>query len=120
MNTTIQCFILLACTAVYTSATIKGCRCVKASKSVRRSLIANVVVNDPRPYCNKKEVIVTLKDNRLTCLDPKQRFTKLVLQTIQMQRMINAAKMNTTGSITATAPPSVPNTEPTMAPPTSP
>ncbi|XP_044040520.1 permeability factor 2-like [Siniperca chuatsi] len=95
MNITIQCIILLACTAISTSLVIPNCRCVKTIPGVNASLIADVKVYDPRPYCNKKEVIVTLKNNSLRCIDPNGKFAQTVLQIIQMQRAVRAAKMMT-------------------------
>ncbi|XP_038587390.1 permeability factor 2-like isoform X3 [Micropterus salmoides] len=99
MNTTIQCIILLACTAICTSATIKRCHCVKTISKVNRSLITDVKEIDPLPYCNKKEVIVTLKDNSQRCLDPNGRFTKGYLQ---WKRAARVEKIKTTSPETAT------------------
>uniref|UniRef100_A0A668VGA2 Chemokine interleukin-8-like domain-containing protein n=1 Tax=Oreochromis aureus TaxID=47969 RepID=A0A668VGA2_OREAU len=44
------------------------------------ALIAQLKVDEPRPHCNKKEVIVTLKDGREQCLDPESKFTKTLLE----------------------------------------
>uniref|UniRef100_A0A3Q3M4W2 Chemokine (C-X-C motif) ligand 11, duplicate 5 n=1 Tax=Mastacembelus armatus TaxID=205130 RepID=A0A3Q3M4W2_9TELE len=80
MNVAVQCMILLVCMGL----SIKSCQCVKMSKSVQPSLIADVKVYNPRPYCSSQEVIAVLKDKSLRCLDPKGKFTQAVLQTIQM------------------------------------
>ncbi|XP_031160365.1 growth-regulated alpha protein-like [Sander lucioperca] len=103
MNTSIQCIIILACCITYTSMAILRCRCVKTSKYVNPSLIADVKENQPCPYCNKKEVIAILKDKSSRCLDPSSAFTQKVLQIIQMQRAVHAAKRNITSPKTTTA-----------------
>ncbi|XP_075948318.1 growth-regulated alpha protein [Anarhichas minor] len=80
MNTAIRCIILLACITICTSKSILKCRCVKTSQAVLRSRIARIEVCEPRPYCSKKEIIVTLKDGSSGCLDPNGEFTQLILQ----------------------------------------
>nr|XP_033962484.1 growth-regulated alpha protein-like [Pseudochaenichthys georgianus] len=109
MNYAIQCIVLLACIVTCTSLHILNCRCIKTSSFVNKSLIANIKELPPRPYCNKREVIVLLKDKRSVCLDPEGAFTQAVLRTIQRQKVIRAFKMNKT-----TAPPAQKD------PPTSP
>ncbi|XP_030609923.1 growth-regulated alpha protein-like [Archocentrus centrarchus] len=79
----IQCIVLLVCMAFCNSLVIPKCRCLKNSKRVNRSLITDVQVFRPRPYCNKTEVIVTLKDGAKRCLDPEANSTKAAL----LQRM---------------------------------
>uniref|UniRef100_A0A669EGI0 Chemokine interleukin-8-like domain-containing protein n=2 Tax=Oreochromis TaxID=8139 RepID=A0A669EGI0_ORENI len=74
----IQCIVLLACMALCTS--LGKCRCVKTSKSVRIALIAQLKLDEPRPHCNRREVIVTLKNGREQCLDPESKFTKELLK----------------------------------------
>ncbi|KAL6118455.1 uncharacterized protein ACO6RY_03253 [Pungitius sinensis] len=79
MNTATQCIILLACAAVCTSSTpILNCRCVKTIRAVPASLIARLETLPPRPYCNKKELIVVLKDGSSKCLDPNGKFAKAI------------------------------------------
>ncbi|XP_047242619.1 growth-regulated alpha protein-like [Girardinichthys multiradiatus] len=97
MNPAIQCIVLLACISICSSAAIKNCQCVRTSLAIRRYLIIDVKEEPPRPYCSRSEVIVTLKDKRKVCLDPKSQFTKILLQT---SRMIKASQ---NPSITATA-----------------
>lgn len=97
MKTAIQCIVLLACAAVC-AAVIKNCQCLNTSKAVKPSLIAGVKEYRPRPYCDKHEVIVILKDKSSRCLDPTHNFTKAVLQTMKMQKAKHAAKMNTTAT----------------------
>uniref|UniRef100_A0A8C2ZIU7 Chemokine interleukin-8-like domain-containing protein n=1 Tax=Cyclopterus lumpus TaxID=8103 RepID=A0A8C2ZIU7_CYCLU len=83
MNTAIRCIVvLLACATIYVNFSISAilnCRCVKTSTAVNASLIHRVEELEPRPYCNRKEVIVVLKDGSSRCLDPKGRFAKAVL-----------------------------------------
>uniref|UniRef100_A0A668VBP8 Chemokine interleukin-8-like domain-containing protein n=1 Tax=Oreochromis aureus TaxID=47969 RepID=A0A668VBP8_OREAU len=80
----IQCIVLLACMALCTSLGkfIPRCRCLKTSKSVKIALIAQLKVDEPRPHCNRREVIVTLKDGSEQCLDPESKFTKTLISLI--------------------------------------
>ncbi|XP_068584373.1 interleukin-8-like [Cebidichthys violaceus] len=104
MNTAIRCIVLLACITICTSSSFVYCRCVKTRNAVLPSLIAHVEVYEPRPYCNKKEVIVILKDGKRWCLDPKGKFAQLILQAQQKQRALRADKMNTTSPKISTTP----------------
>ncbi|XP_022619915.1 interleukin-8-like [Seriola dumerili] len=110
MNTAIQCIVLLACMVICSSMSIKRCQCVKTKGHVNPNLITDVKVYKPRPYCNRTEVIVLLKDNNLMCLDPKKRFTQTILKVIEMQRAQRAAKMNTTVPKTITVEATTSNT----------
>lgn len=38
-------------------AVIPRCRCVKTSKSVWITLIAQLKLDEPRPHCNRREVM---------------------------------------------------------------
>ncbi|XP_041842605.1 interleukin-8-like [Melanotaenia boesemani] len=100
MNPAIQCIFLLACVAICFSASIKFCSCIKTSKGVKPSLIVEVIEYKPRPYCNKQEVIVKLKNSSLWCLDPNSNFTKEILQRAEMNK---AAKMPTSIQTTTVA-----------------
>ncbi|MEQ2168053.1 hypothetical protein GOODEAATRI_010557 [Goodea atripinnis] len=97
MNPAIQCIVLLACISICSSVAIKNCQCVRTSQAIRRSLIIDVKVEPPRPYCSRSEVIVTLKDERKVCLDPKSQFT---IRLLLNSRMIKASQ---NPSITTTA-----------------
>ncbi|XP_059211200.1 growth-regulated alpha protein-like [Centropristis striata] len=111
MNPAIQCIILLACAVICTSAS--KCRCAATVKGVKPSLIADVEEYKPRPYCNKREVIIKLKDNSMRCLDPKEKFTQAVLRTILVQRVkaqmnsssLNAAATTVSATVSATVMP---------------
>uniref|UniRef100_A0A669E9G9 Chemokine interleukin-8-like domain-containing protein n=1 Tax=Oreochromis niloticus TaxID=8128 RepID=A0A669E9G9_ORENI len=83
----IQCIVLLACMAFCTSLGkfIPRCRCLKTSKSVWIALIAQLKVDEPRPHCNRREVIVTLKDGSERCLDPESKFTKTLLEKLNLK-----------------------------------
>uniref|UniRef100_A0A669CUU0 Chemokine interleukin-8-like domain-containing protein n=1 Tax=Oreochromis niloticus TaxID=8128 RepID=A0A669CUU0_ORENI len=77
----IQCIVLLACmfNINYHFLCFPGpprCRCVKTSKSVRIALITQLKVDEPHPHCDRREVIVTLKDGHERCLDPESKFTR--------------------------------------------
>ncbi|XP_040886700.1 growth-regulated alpha protein-like [Toxotes jaculatrix] len=96
MNIAIHFIVLLACTVLCSSTVIKSCQCLKTSRSVDVSTISDVKVYNVRPYCSKKEVIVTLKDQRSRCLDPQSKFTQAVVKTMQILRAQQALKMNTT------------------------
>ncbi|KAL3046253.1 hypothetical protein OYC64_004292 [Pagothenia borchgrevinki] len=109
MNYAIQCIVLLACIITCTSLHILNCRCIKTSSSVNISLIANIKDLPPRPYCNKREVIVYLKDKRSVCLDPEGAFTQAVLRTIKRQKAKLAVK-KTTAPPAQKDPPTSPNT----------
>uniref|UniRef100_A0A668VEM8 Chemokine interleukin-8-like domain-containing protein n=1 Tax=Oreochromis aureus TaxID=47969 RepID=A0A668VEM8_OREAU len=81
----IQCIVLLACmfNINYHFLCFPGpprCRCVKTSKSVRIALITQLKVDEPHPHCDRREVIVTLKDGHERCLDPESKFTRYLLQ----------------------------------------
>uniref|UniRef100_A0A3Q4GE11 Chemokine interleukin-8-like domain-containing protein n=1 Tax=Neolamprologus brichardi TaxID=32507 RepID=A0A3Q4GE11_NEOBR len=76
----IQCIVLLACMALCTSLFIPRCQCVKTNKAIRTALIAQLKVHEPRPYCNRREVIVTLKNGSEQCLDPQSKFTIMLLE----------------------------------------
>uniref|UniRef100_A0A3B4ZC96 C-X-C motif chemokine 2-like n=1 Tax=Stegastes partitus TaxID=144197 RepID=A0A3B4ZC96_9TELE len=92
---TIQCIILLACIAIYCIycradylyclllPAVTRCLCNKPIQAVNSSLIAQVTPYEPRAYCNKQEVIVTLKNGTTKCLDPGSAFTKKLLQVRQ-------------------------------------
>ncbi|XP_071315316.1 interleukin-8b.3 [Trachinotus anak] len=101
MNTAIQCIILLACMAMCSSTPMIRCQCPKTSKIVDPSLIISAKVINPRPYCSTKEVIVTMKDQTLRCLDPKEKFTKKILEVMRKQMAIR--KMNNTARQTVRA-----------------
>uniref|UniRef100_A0A668VBL8 Chemokine interleukin-8-like domain-containing protein n=1 Tax=Oreochromis aureus TaxID=47969 RepID=A0A668VBL8_OREAU len=64
---------------------IPRCRCLKTRKFVRVP-ITEVKVDEPRPHCNRREVIVTLKDGREQCLDPESKFTKELLKKLGSSR----------------------------------
>ncbi|XP_008284616.1 C-X-C motif chemokine 2-like [Stegastes partitus] len=90
---TIQCIILLACIAICSSVPVTRCLCNKPIQAVNSSLIAQVTPYEPRAYCNKQEVIVTLKNGTTKCLDPGSAFTKKLLQ-VRQQNMARANKVN--------------------------
>uniref|UniRef100_A0A3Q0RPW8 Chemokine interleukin-8-like domain-containing protein n=1 Tax=Amphilophus citrinellus TaxID=61819 RepID=A0A3Q0RPW8_AMPCI len=88
----IQCIVLLACMLINITyhfqlfPVIPKCRCLTTSKPVNPSLITGVQEFGPRPYCNKRQVIVTLKDGTERCLDPEAKFTKAVLRRINVNQ----------------------------------
>lgn len=67
--------------------TVMNCRCPKTTPVVRRHLIADVEVYQPRPYCNRLELIVILKDKSKKCLDPQTKFAKKILQAKEKQEV---------------------------------
>ncbi|XP_042368455.1 C-X-C motif chemokine 3 isoform X2 [Plectropomus leopardus] len=102
MNTAYQCIILLTCIANCTSQ-IVDCRCLKTSRSVKLAQVADFREYNPRPYCNKKEVIIMLKDGTSSCLDPNTNYTQALLRTIKMQKKkLLAERMNAKNSRTKT------------------
>ncbi|XP_017293729.1 C-X-C motif chemokine 3-like isoform X2 [Kryptolebias marmoratus] len=80
MNSVIQCVVLVACIAFCTSASILDCRCRKTEPAVNKTRIVKVTEYKPRPYCNKHEVIVTMKNGTQWCLNPLSPFTKILLK----------------------------------------
>nr|XP_023010234.2 interleukin-8-like [Maylandia zebra] len=98
----IQCIVLLACMALCTSLIIPRCRCLKTSKFVRGP-ITEVKVDEPRAYCNRREVIVTLKDGSERCLDPQSKFTIMLLEKLRQkksQHKTTVSPQTTTSSAT--------------------
>ncbi|XP_005751124.1 C-X-C motif chemokine 3-like isoform X2 [Pundamilia nyererei] len=93
----IQCIVLLACMALCTSLIIPRCRCLNTSKSVRGP-ITEVKVDEPRPYCNRREVIVTLKDGSERCLDPQSKFTIMLLEKLNQMKNTTVSPYTTTAS----------------------
>uniref|UniRef100_A0A669F495 Chemokine interleukin-8-like domain-containing protein n=1 Tax=Oreochromis niloticus TaxID=8128 RepID=A0A669F495_ORENI len=84
----IQCIVLLACMALCTSLG----KCVLSDYgglgvylcslkgSVRIALITQLKVDEPHPHCDRREVIVTLKDGHERCLDPESKFTRYLIK----------------------------------------
>uniref|UniRef100_A0A3P9D1I0 Chemokine interleukin-8-like domain-containing protein n=1 Tax=Maylandia zebra TaxID=106582 RepID=A0A3P9D1I0_9CICH len=62
------------------SLLVRRCRCLNTSKSVKIALITQLKLDEPRPYCNRREVIVTLKNGSERCLDPQSKFTIMLLE----------------------------------------
>uniref|UniRef100_A0A3Q2TIT5 C-X-C motif chemokine 11-1 n=1 Tax=Fundulus heteroclitus TaxID=8078 RepID=A0A3Q2TIT5_FUNHE len=87
MNSAIQCIVLLACITVCTSASKYRCQCPQTTeKPVKSSLIHDVKIYEPRPYCSSLEVIVILKNKRQVCLNPESKFTKALLDHMKKQK----------------------------------
>ncbi|XP_037614207.1 permeability factor 2-like [Sebastes umbrosus] len=101
MNTAIKCIVLLAC-IICSSTTILNCRCVRTVNATKISLIADVDVINPRPYCNRKEVIAVLKDGSSQCLNPNGKFTQLVVKAMLMKKAARASKKTSTSTSTST------------------
>ncbi|XP_023201550.1 growth-regulated alpha protein-like [Xiphophorus maculatus] len=80
MKAAVQGILLLACIAICTSQSFMRCRCIRTIPTVRRILIADVIVYEPRPACHKFEVVAVMKNNRQFCLDPESDFTKRLLR----------------------------------------
>ncbi|KAM8900246.1 growth-regulated protein homolog gamma-like [Spinachia spinachia] len=98
MDTATRCIVLLACVAVCASSTpILNCRCVKYSQAVKAVLIAHVSQLAPRSYCNRTELIVTLKDGTSRCVNPDGDFGKKLLEFYRAQRARHRNKTSTTG-----------------------
>ncbi|CAK6978814.1 permeability factor 2-like [Scomber scombrus] len=96
MNTKVQCIILLICITICTSAVIRtNCRCVRTIRGVDPLRINGLKIYDPRPYCNKQEIIVMLKDGPPQCLDPTGKFAQALVETTQRKMKQRAVKMNT-------------------------
>uniref|UniRef100_A0A3B3CAD3 Chemokine interleukin-8-like domain-containing protein n=1 Tax=Oryzias melastigma TaxID=30732 RepID=A0A3B3CAD3_ORYME len=61
---------LFLCLTLLFLTAMKQCQCLNPARGVKPSLIAQVKILPPLPYCRKAQVIVTLKDDRRLCLDP--------------------------------------------------
>eukprot|EP00064_Thunnus_orientalis_P011425 superscaffoldBa00001651_g11456 len=98
MNTIIQCIVLLACASICTSRVIMtSCQCVKTNKTVDLSRIADIKVYNPRPHCSKQEIIAVLRQGAgftSRCLDPNEELVQAIVKTVKLQKMQQAAKMN--------------------------
>ncbi|KAF6728249.1 Growth-regulated alpha protein [Oryzias melastigma] len=108
MNSAIQSIVMLVCVAVCTGATMKQCQCLNPARGVKPSLIAQVKILPPLPYCRKAQVIVTLKDDRRVCLDPAFEFTQAVLRVMKLQNERKSAanlRLSTTTAATASVKP---------------
>ncbi|XP_055012117.1 uncharacterized protein LOC110170764 isoform X1 [Boleophthalmus pectinirostris] len=93
---------LLMCAAICASQPLKPrCRCAKTDKSVKLNLISSYLKTDPTIFCNKIEVIVTLKDKREVCIDPNGKFFHF-LEDLRKKLAQTRDKKN---SITTTAEP---------------
>ncbi|XP_062055201.1 C-X-C motif chemokine 15-like [Lepus europaeus] len=59
------------------------CQCIQIySNFISPKLIKNVQAIPAGPYCTTKEVIVTLKDGRLICLDPEAEWVMTLIKNI--------------------------------------
>ncbi|KAM7366392.1 hypothetical protein PAMP_015835 [Pampus punctatissimus] len=101
MNALIQCVLLLASITMCISAVIRiDCKCIKTNNSVDPSRIKDLTRYHPRPYCNKQEIIVLLKDGRERCLNPNVEFIQKTMR--QWEIMKKRAAMNTSSLKTPT------------------
>ncbi|XP_041635187.1 growth-regulated alpha protein-like [Cheilinus undulatus] len=112
MRTAIICIIFLACASVCFSAPILDCRCPRANKNVRVANIEDVQILDPRPYCQKLEVIVTLKTGGSRCLDPREAFTQAIMKAKRLSMVRALMKRNTINLSTTTLLTTVTSTSP--------
>ncbi|XP_047462304.1 interleukin-8-like [Mugil cephalus] len=103
MNNAIQCVILLACAAVCWSAAIKDCQCLKTTSNISWKTIIDVKDYDPSAYCNNRQVIVTLTDKSLRCLNP-EKFTPAVVREMKKRLFIKMSTTTTTSPKTTTSP----------------
>ncbi|XP_060043842.1 C-X-C motif chemokine 15-like [Erinaceus europaeus] len=59
------------------------CQCIHThSDFISPKLIKNIQVVPEGPYCNRKEVIVRLKDETLICLDPDAEWVMNIIKKI--------------------------------------
>ncbi|XP_055085082.1 growth-regulated alpha protein-like [Periophthalmus magnuspinnatus] len=85
---------LLMCAAMCASKPIEPhCKCVKTDKQVSLKLISSYQRTKPNPFCNKVEIILTLKDNRKVCIDPEGEFS-LFLANLRRKLSQTGAKKN--------------------------
>ncbi|XP_004833976.2 growth-regulated alpha protein [Heterocephalus glaber] len=63
------------------------CRCLQPVRGLHPKSIQSVAVTAPGPHCHQTEVVATLKDGRVACLDPEAPMVQRVLQ-----RMLSKSK----------------------------
>lgn len=59
------------------------CQCIQTySDFVPPKFFTNIRLIPEGAYCSRKEIIVTLKDGRLVCLDPEAEWVKTIIKKI--------------------------------------
>ncbi|XP_055012124.1 C-X-C motif chemokine 9-like isoform X1 [Boleophthalmus pectinirostris] len=78
------------------------CRCAETDKSVKLNLILSYRKTAPTIFCNKTEVIVTLKDKRKVCIDPNGKFFHFLEE---LRKKLSQTRAKKNSAITTTEPP---------------
>ncbi|CAD7669035.1 unnamed protein product [Nyctereutes procyonoides] len=76
-----QTLLLLAVLALSIFTT--RCQCIQThSDFVSPKFITNVQLIPEGAHCSRKEIIVTLKDEKLICLDPEAEWVMIIIKKI--------------------------------------
>ncbi|XP_062399260.1 C-X-C motif chemokine 2-like [Sardina pilchardus] len=93
LTVTLVCCILFAVSVTSSKGHIGGslerCTCHGQRQRVKRQLIAKVQLLPPSVSCSKFEILVTLKNNKKACVDPKGKQGKRI---IKLQSDMNQGK----------------------------
>ncbi|XP_029918397.1 growth-regulated alpha protein-like [Myripristis murdjan] len=121
MNSAVMSFILLvASVTVYTSDgrnLVLRCRCAQVRNGgLSPSTIAKITKVQqlaPRPYCNKQELIIILKDGTSDCLKPDGLLATQLIKAMNKSRE-RRLKAKVTAATTTHVPTTTPKTTPTL------
>ncbi|KAM6450655.1 C-X-C motif chemokine 2-like [Liasis olivaceus] len=80
-------FLLLAGSALHPHARELRCKCVKVfSQRISLQSIASVDFTPEGPHCVRPEVIITRKDGKQVCMNPRMPWVKRIVQEIVNQQ----------------------------------
>ncbi|KAJ8285332.1 hypothetical protein GJAV_G00025630 [Gymnothorax javanicus] len=64
------------------------CRCLRMSLAyISPRLLRRIEIIPPGPQCRQLQILVTLKDNKTHCVDPKARWLKVFLEAVMPERL---------------------------------
>lgn len=95
MKSAVQAIALLAFISICSSKKIRGCHCRNTVQSVKRSLITDAMVYTPNSFCHKFQIVVTLKNGRMFCLEPQSKFGSSILKKMRNDKKTRI-NLNTT------------------------
>ncbi|QQL10273.1 Ja158.3 [Japanese cytomegalovirus] len=59
------------------------CQCTHVTQGISANVIKTVTITSPTSGCDHREIILTLKDGRQTCLNPHSPLGKKLLATVK-------------------------------------
>ncbi|KAJ8285334.1 hypothetical protein GJAV_G00025650 [Gymnothorax javanicus] len=60
-----------------------GCRCLRTSSAfIRPRLFRRIEIIPPGAQCRQPQILVTLKDDKTNCVDPKARWLEVFLRKV--------------------------------------